>query len=151
MPTIPIYPPTKSLEKRPTDSNNNNPLPQLLQTPSGLALIELQGSVNTSFESSDSEIASALSLGRMVFPGYDPSAPDNDTPWNGDRVFLYIGKHQRMSGEVKKLSKPIAILRRRSADDSMGGEVGEELEVAEIVRFKVLFAQRPEPVGTEKE
>lgn len=59
-----------------------------------------------------------------------------------------------MTGEVKKLAKPLAILRRRDGGGGAEGErrgtgAGEELEVAEIVRFKVLFASRPEPVGGE--
>ena len=65
-----------------------------------------------------------------------------------------------MTGEVKKLPKAIAILRRRHTDskDAMevdGGDAApsgaeeftEELEMVEIIRYKILFASRPEPVG----
>ena len=88
------------------------------------------------------------------------------------RVYLYVGKHQRLTGEVKILPKAIAVVRRRergastvtaTATDVMEldgqetaaakGEEGEEsrsseqLEIVEIVRYKILFAGRPEPVG----
>ncbi|CRK47401.1 hypothetical protein BN1723_016745, partial [Verticillium longisporum] len=48
------------------------------------------------------------------------------------RVYLYVGPHQRLTGEVKKLPKAIAIVRKK--DGASNGPDGEEqLEVAEIV------------------
>jgi chromosome transmission fidelity protein 8 len=68
---------------------------------------------------------------------------------------------------VKKLQKPIAVVGRRRAgegggmqggDERMEGVEGEseegdteELEVVEVVRWKVVFSSRPEPVGGEVE
>lgn len=80
------------------------------------------------------------------------------------RAWLYVGEHQRLTGEVKKLPKPLGVLRRRQeargaddAEDAMQGLVagagnGEEeepteLEIADVVRWKVVFSARPEPVG----
>lgn len=71
------------------------------------------------------------------------------------RVWMYVGEHQRLQGEVRKLPRAVAVLRRRdkagrapggvaSGDD---GDEAEELEVAEIVKYKVVFSSRPEPVG----
>lgn len=65
------------------------------------------------------------------------------------KVYLYVGCFQRLTGEVKKLPKPVAVIRRRprrseDGDDDGGGE---ELEVVEVVKYKILFASRPEPVG----
>lgn len=64
---------------------------------------------------------------------------------------MYVGKHQRLTGEVKKLAKPLAVLRRRRAEDTEQSYANplsqEELEIAEIIQYKVLFAHRPEPVG----
>ncbi|EGP92231.1 uncharacterized protein MYCGRDRAFT_30903, partial [Zymoseptoria tritici IPO323] len=85
----------------------DNPLPQLLETPSGLAIVELQGSVLS--EEQESGAVQALSLGRLVFPAAEHG---ENSDWDGKRVFLFIGKHQRMAGEVKKLSKPVAVMRR---------------------------------------
>lgn len=145
-----------------------NPLPQLLHTPSGLALLELQGTINlppvdennldTSEESGGYE--QQTPIGRLIFPDYHPEAPDaNSTAWM-KRVYLYVGKHQRLTGEVKKLPKAIAVIRKRSTgnggvlsiDTDMSPENGEgpadELEVVEIIKWKILFPTRPEPVGT---
>lgn len=75
-----------------------------------------------------------------MFPDYSPQNPD-DTKWM-KRAYLYVGRYQRMTGEVKKLPRPIAVLQKRA-----GFSEAEELEVVEIVRYKVLFKSRPEPVN----
>ena len=142
MPSIPIYP--KPLDGNATSNTAAaSGLPQILATPSGLAILEIQGTINASGNRADSPNTSQP-VGRLVFPGYDASKGADDTSWH-KRVYLYVGKHQRLTGEVKKLAKPVAVLRRREGGD--GG--GDALEVAEIVRWKVLFAHRPEPVGGE--
>jgi chromosome transmission fidelity protein 8 len=120
-----------------------SPLPQVLQTPGGNALLEIQGQVNTP------GISSAIQIGHLEFPDYDSTNPD-DTKWM-KKVYLYVGKHQRMRGEVKKLLKALAILKRKTSNSISTSVVGlnsEELEIAEIVKFKIVFSERPEPVGT---
>lgn len=150
MPSIKLYPAQATTVKGPS-LPPTNPLPQLLQTPSGLALLELQGTINLpsdlDHDDPDSDHASHSSdpsetpVGKLMFPDYSPNNPD-DTKWM-KRVYLYVGRYQRMTGEVKKLPRPIAVLQKRS---SLSPE-GEELEVVEIVRFKVFFKNRPEPVN----
>lgn len=80
---------------------------------------------------------------------------------------MHVGANQRMIGELRKLATPLGVLRRRrrrseggggeSAEDVVMQEEeaeesgkwdGEELEVAEVVRWKLVFAGRPEPVGS---
>lgn len=107
--------------------------------------MEIQGSVNSSLSEEQKGPEGATPIGKLMFPHYDPTKPAEDLAWQ-KRVYLYVGKHQRLTGEVKKLAKPIALVRRRVTDASV--EAAEELEVAEIVYYKVLFAHRPEPVGT---
>lgn len=123
-----------------------NPLPQLLQTPSGLALLELQGTINLpghdDVDSITTDGGGETPIGRLVFPDY--AVGESGTGWM-KRVYLYVGKHQRLTGEVKKLPKPVAVIRKR--DGTGNGEGGEELEIVEIVKFKILFSTRPEPVG----
>ncbi|SMQ46143.1 unnamed protein product [Zymoseptoria tritici ST99CH_1A5] len=134
--------PTISVRRCEPSSNTavDNPLPQLLETPSGLAIVELQGSVLS--EEQESDAVQALSLGRLVFPAAEHG---ENSDWDGKRVFLFIGKHQRMAGEVKKLSKPVAVM-RRPADPTAPQDV---VEVTEIVYYKMLFQHRPEPMGAE--
>jgi chromosome transmission fidelity protein 8 len=71
------------------------------------------------------------------------------------RVYFYVGKGQRLMGECKKLGKPLGIVRKVERDTEMGGvEVGmreEELEIVEVVRYKIVFSNRPEPVGGGQE
>lgn len=60
-------------------------------------------------------------------------------------VHLYVGKHQRLTGEVKKLANPVAVIKKREAGETKSE--GEELDIVEIVYWKILFSTRPEPVG----
>ncbi|KAF4343674.1 chromosome transmission fidelity 8 [Fusarium beomiforme] len=127
----------------------SGPLPQLLQTPSGLALLELQGTVNLP-QDSNGDALGGVEVGRLDFPDYVPDA--EGSAWM-KRVHLYIGQHQRLTGEVKKLPKAMAVVRKRenkiiSGSGGQTQEQGENLEVVEIVKYKLLFSNRPEPVGT---
>ena len=133
-------------------------LPQLLRTPGGLAIVELQGTINFPAPTADPgeagngrEQSSAVEIGKLVFPHFSPSLPHQTGDQWMKGVYFYIGKHQRMTGEVKKLSKPLAVL-RRSTEPAQGkpedvASNSEALEIIDIVRYKILFASRPEPVG----
>ena len=71
------------------------------------------------------------------------------------RAWLFVGENQRLQGEVKRLPRAVAVLRRRKAvaegagGDGDADERAEELEVVEVVKFKIVFSSRPEPVGSE--
>lgn len=146
MPTVPLL-------TRPPSSLSpvSNPLPSLLQTPSGLALVELQGDIR--FPPTAAQ--SSTQVGKLAFPLYNPSINgEGDTKWM-KRVYFYVGKNQRMAGEVKKLGKPFAILKKNETikdgdvvmrdDEATSG--GDALEIVDIVKYKIIFATRPEPVG----
>lgn len=138
MPTIPLH---ASAETAVTTSTN--PLPKLLQTPGGHAILEIQGNINFPPASPSSP---TISIGRLVFPDYSPDDSLENKSWM-KTVHLYVGQHQRLTGEVKKLPNPVAVIRKR--DRGGANADGDELEIAEIVYFKVIFSSRPEPVGTE--
>ncbi|OBT91036.1 hypothetical protein VE02_00093 [Pseudogymnoascus sp. 03VT05] len=149
---VALYPSPKIAEKP-----SENPLPQLLQTPSGLALLEMQGTINTPsppVQGEDDESTQPGSyetpIGRLVFPDYELGTSEGGA-WQ-KRVYLYVGMHQRLTGEVKKLPKAIAIIRKRAPSEtentSKEGQGVEELEIVEIVTWKIIFSNRPEPVGT---
>ena len=138
-----------------------SPLPSLLQTPSGLALLELQGSIHFADASAAEPGGAPLPIGRLAFPDYQPDGLDPESTRWMKRVYLYVGQHQRLAGEAKKLPKPIAVVRRRGVGVDAGARTdhlrgdgddqdapAEELEVVDIVRYKLVFSQRPEPVGT---
>lgn len=128
-----------------------NPFPQVIQTPSGLALLELQGIINLP-DSTSSEVAAAtqeVSIGKISFPDYHPETQEEgSTAWM-KRVHMYVGQHQRLTGEVKKLPKAVAIIRKKAQEGAHAGTQAEELEIAEIVKYKLVFSQRPEPVSTK--
>ncbi|KAH8601866.1 chromosome transmission fidelity protein 8 [Bisporella sp. PMI_857] len=149
---------TKLSLPQPPEFVGRNLLPELLQTPSGLAILELQGTINLPDHDNEDAIAieghtRETSIGRLVFPGYKEG--QEGQAWM-KRVYLYVGKHQRLTGEVKKLPKAMAVIRKiknvsLSNSEEIEGvedqEKAEELEIVEIIKFKILFSTRPEPVG----
>jgi len=151
MPQIPLH-----IALSASPASLENPLPTLLHTPTGLALLELQGTVH--FPTPTASSPSATPIGKLVFPLYTPGAMNpSDTAWM-KRVHMYVGKGQRMTGECKKLGSPIGIMRRR-VEQERGGDVDvddgqerrqakeEELEIVEIVKYKLVFSARPEPIS----
>ncbi|KAF5576243.1 chromosome transmission fidelity 8 [Fusarium pseudoanthophilum] len=137
-----LYPPNN---KAPSSS----PLPQLLQTPSGLALLELQGTINLP-QDANGDALGGVQVGRLDFPDFVIGS--EGSAWM-KRVHLYVGQHQRLTGEIKKLPKAMAVVRKRENKviPGSGGEIleqGKNLEVVEIIRYKLMFPNRPEPVGT---
>ena len=133
MPTIPLH-------IKPLDApvQRESPLPQLLHTPSGLAILEIQGTINLPPALPNE---TATPVGRLVFPFYNKDDQSNSSNWQ-KTVHLYVGKHQRLTGEVKKLPNPLAVIRKRATNSD-----SEELEIAEIVHYKIIFSHRPEPVS----
>ncbi|KAB5582611.1 Ctf8-domain-containing protein [Coniochaeta sp. 2T2.1] len=118
------------------------PLPPLLSTPAGLAILELQGTINVP----DPDSSSSVPIGRLDFPAYNPNALDpTSTAWM-KQVYMYVGQHQRLTGEVKKLPRALAVVRRRGEGGDTEGEGEEELEVVDVVKYKLVFSNRPEPV-----
>lgn len=144
MPAVKINSPIGS------EGSISNPLPELLQTPAGLAILEIQGSIHAPF--ADAAGVDGVRIGHLEFPLYDEgSANLKEGPWM-KRVYLYIGKNQRLSGEIKRLPKPLAVLSNKAdsyADMSDNGGAHEfaQLNILAIVKYKLLFSSRPEPVG----
>ncbi|OAP55357.1 hypothetical protein AYL99_10330 [Fonsecaea erecta] len=133
-----------------TSGTVHNPLPSLLHTPSGLAIVEIQGTIHGPFQNlatEDSSQSTAVHpIGRLEFPLYKPQDA-NEGKWM-KKVYLYIGRHQRLTGEVKKLAKPLAVLQKIDENDQKSeNESDEALEIVDVVKFKLLFSARPEPVG----
>ncbi|KAL9126791.1 MAG: hypothetical protein Q9217_004218 [Psora testacea] len=123
MPTIPLHLPPPTPDKGP-----HNPLPQILQTPSGLAILEIQGTINLPPPLPGT---ASTPVGRLVFPDYNADDPTGSTAWQKN-VHLYVGKYQRLAGEVKKLPKPVAVIRKREGQACEEAETGDELEIVEI-------------------
>ncbi|KAI0552797.1 putative sister chromatid cohesion protein Ctf8 [Xylaria curta] len=146
-----------TLHLKTAEAPSSNPLPELIQTPSGLAILELQGTINLPQVNDDGgEVGDReFEIGRISFPDYHPETQDaSSTAWM-KRVHLYVGKHQRLTGELKKLPRAIAVIRKRPGSgpdvemtDSISQGTKEDLELIEIIKYKLMFSHRPEPVGT---
>ncbi|KAK1761410.1 chromosome transmission fidelity protein 8 [Echria macrotheca] len=159
MTTIPLIrsPPPPSSQ---TTTTTKNPLPPLLRTPSGLAILELQGTINFPPPSDSSD--TTIKIGRLIFPEYDPDQDGESEGGWMKRVYMYVGEHQRLMGEVRKLPRPFGVVSSSSSSrrgegegdggdgkgdgDGPDGRGVEVLEVVEVVRYKLVFGSRPEPV-----
>lgn len=139
------------------DDNNN-----LIFTPYGLMLLEIQGELNLPIEFPQgqpktdedreylnnfitiNEIHHAVKFGNLVFDEKDNS-----------KVTLYVGKSQRLLGNVVKLSTPLAVLKiplknedemMLDNDDNANQQEEELIKLMDIVKAKVIFKQRPLPI-----
>lgn len=148
MPSITLHP-RPHIPETPHKPTGTNPLPGLLSTPLGLAILEVQGSLNLPTKRKDVE-EDSIHLGRLEFPllsaTFNGQVANHEGAWT-KKVYFYVGQHQRLTGELRKLAKPLAVIRRRDGGSGVpgqGGEVDEELEIAEIIRWKIFFGGRPE-------
>lgn len=137
-------------------SLGGSPLPHLLQTPAGLAIIEIQGTIHAPLPRSqrdgadtdmESSTVTKTPVGRLEFPLFNATRDEkSEGPWM-KKVHLYVGQNQRLNGEVKKLSKPLAVI-ANEGNSTAQSEGPAELQIIEVVRYKILFSSRPEPVGS---
>jgi len=129
-----------------------NGLPEVLHTPAGLAILEIQGTIHAPLRGSTR--SASTQVGRLEFPLYQGNGKGSQEATWMKKVYLYIGKHQRLTGEIKKLAKPLVVLdtSAQNADNcrdvaSTGVEGGPQLNILAIIKHKILFSSRPEPVG----
>lgn len=78
-------------------------------------------------------------------------------PWM-KKVWLFVGENQRLTGEVRKLERKVGVVRRAgggggggNSEDAGNGDAGKEegrtgveLEIVDVVGWKVFFGNRPE-------
>lgn len=144
MPATAIY-----ASPAPEPNSSVNALPQLLHTPLGTALLEIQGTLNMTGNNAVDENTSDhdrddAPVGRLEFPLLTNDMPTNEPgPWM-KKVYFYVGKNQRLVGEVKKLPTALAVLRRRDRANAEPSGAVDELEIVDVVQWKLYFGSRPE-------
>ncbi len=63
----------------------------------------------------------------------------------GKRLILHVGNHN-ITGTFKDLGKTLHVVQRKDGGGSGSGGGGEEYTVKCIVRRKLVFTERPQPV-----
>ncbi|CAN6674913.1 hypothetical protein TRVA0_072S00122 [Trichomonascus vanleenenianus] len=133
-----------------------NRFPEVLHTPSGIALVEIQGIINVNDKPL---LGSELDLAK--FEGYQ-SDDDDITPgvirkhlgqfdfskFDKGEVTLEVGDNQILRGKVAKLRTPLAVLEMSSstASSSQDQNANTTIPIVEIIRHKITFSLRPEPL-----
>ncbi|ANB12471.1 Chromosome transmission fidelity protein 8 [Sugiyamaella lignohabitans] len=159
--------PSAILKYRPEPAGRVH-IPEVLRTPSGLALVEIQGTVHIGSNAlTDSGLNLNTKESSLSFDG-DGDLDMNQLPRESGNSFrtdlnllgkftfsedskdvvLIMGNYQRLRGKIVALKKPVAVLkmlnRETSATPSSSNSI--DIPVVEIIRHKVLFDSRPEPV-----
>ncbi|KAI5961700.1 hypothetical protein KGF57_001634 [Candida theae] len=143
-------------------NSSSSSVPNLITTPYGLALLEIQGELNLPHTKPDisldqlspldqekmknfvtvDDVYDAVKFGHLQFDSKDES-----------RVTLFIGKSQRLIGNVVKLDIPLGVLKvplrqeiRNEDDDDVDMDAEQEIQMIDIVRAKMIFKQRPLPI-----
>lgn len=119
----------------------NTAKPVTISTPYGLAIIEIQGELNVpvgmppdhaseeykaNFTKVNDEF-SAVKFGQLEFDEKDKT-----------RAVLYIGKSQRLLGNIVSLSTPLGVLRIDSSK--------KDVKMVDIIYKKIIFKERPLPI-----
>lgn len=192
--------PRATLIRKNNVNQDYNALPSVLKTPSGLALLEIQGSI---YVGSRPLIDFGHGLGLLQETQQDEDNEEEDKNYlhfdnstvelqklgrfdfsnlekGGNEVLLYIGDHQRLRGKIVQLKTPLAVLQMNPHQNCDGHSMGQdndvnmappssnvsidstrdnyhrqvaydekanvEIPILEIIRHKLVFATRPEPV-----
>lgn len=130
------------------NSANSAEPDDIISTPFGLSLLEIQGDLNLPAQAPTDvtdvdmhtesiqnfikvdEIYDAVKCGKLEFDPLDTS-----------KVTLYIGNSQRLLGSLVKIDPPLAVLRIPLKD---GQETS--MDIVDIVSKKLIFKQRPLPI-----
>lgn len=116
--------------------NQLNPS-NVISTPFGLAIIEIQGELNipeiaSSEENPDNlkvdDLYTAVKFGKLIVDPVDDS-----------KVTLFIGTSQRMLGRIVKIDPPLGVLKINANDKN-------EMKMIDVIKKKIIFKDRPLPI-----
>ncbi|ODQ83030.1 hypothetical protein BABINDRAFT_30176 [Babjeviella inositovora NRRL Y-12698] len=139
MPTIEIEYSQATQRLQSADSSG----PAIISTPSGLAILEIQGELTLPSDvpldeaekakySLDSDGMDIVKFGKLEL--------------DGKNATLFIGQSQRLVGSLIKLDKPLGVMRFPETTET--GNVPENYAVKfmDVITQKVIFKQRPLPI-----
>lgn len=125
--------------------NNTVAGDDIITTPFGLTILELQGVLNLPKEAANNDnnaikvegTYDAVKFGKLHF--------DEN---NKSKVTLYIGNSQRLEGSIESLNPPLGVLKiptpanSENADNEQNGPVS----MIDIIKHKLVFRHRPLPI-----
>lgn len=135
------------LQDRPKSLDIDEKLPEILRTPSGTVLLEIQGVINVG---ETPLVRTELDLGSLETESTHEEIPIGAIDLSqvteaGSPVILEMGKSQLLRGKVVKLGVPLAILEVSAATDTSDNSEAE-VPVLDVITHKAVFSARPEPV-----
>lgn len=129
-------------------------LPQILQTSSGLILIEVQGTIHIGHRtlvSSEGFGLNNLNENKRQSELIQFLGKFNFSELENNKLSLTIDEHQSLHGKVVKLKKPLAILKIDHLIDQQKNCTRCDHEpinipLLDLIEFKIVFTSRPEPI-----
>lgn len=127
----------RSPQQQPSEQDG---APQFIATPDGVALLEIQGTLNLPTKiTTDHEMITIDDVHKLVKIG--------NLEIDGDRLTLFIGTSQRLLGVVEKIDPPFGLLKFPKLDgEENGGESNQKVEMVNIIDKRVVFKHRPLPI-----
>lgn len=111
----------------------NHSMPELLRTPSGVIMLEVQGVLNlgdNALYKTELDLHTAPNASRPVLVGELDLSQSTEVG-----IRLQVGTNQLLRGRLEKLKMPIAVL-----------ELSTEIKALEVITHRLVFSSRPEPV-----
>lgn len=128
------------------------PGPITTLTPGGdTVLIELQGSLEIDDVPTDGAVLGQLTFetGREVRPRPHPSSPSATNPLprsHAQEKPTLTVSHHRLEGRIVPLHRPLAVLQHLPSPSPSLSPGQTEYKVTTVLRRKIVFSKRPEPI-----
>lgn len=113
---------------------------RFISTPDGLALLEIQGTLNLPTKvGDDHNLISIDDINQLIKFG--------SIEIENGKLTLFIGTSQRLIGKVEKIDPPFGLLEFPELEEgSDPGIEGAKVEMINIIDKKVVFRNRPLPI-----
>jgi chromosome transmission fidelity protein 8 len=122
--------------------NTGNAIDNVLSTPFGLVLLEIQGELNIPHEVTTNNLQDfitvdsihrAVKFGQLKVDEKDPK-----------KLTLFVGNSQRLIGDLVKLNPPLAVL--KVPIDKSDLIKNKSIDMIDIIENKLIFKERPLPI-----
>lgn len=125
---------------------------EIISTPYGLSILEIQGELNLPTSLSQEQIdknpegdyVSNFAKVDDIYYAVKFGKLDFD-PKDSTKVTLFIGKSQRLIGSMVNLNPPLGVM-RIPHNEGNDEEISEDIKIVDIIKKKIIFKHRPLPI-----
>ncbi|EJS43364.1 ctf8p [Saccharomyces arboricola H-6] len=107
-------------------------------TPLGVTMLEIQGDLELPKDFASLAKKDSKHDGRFSEQDGQTIIRFGSLQIDGERATLFVGKKQRLLGQVTKLDLPMGIMHFNSRDN--------KVELVDVMKYKIIFKDRPLPI-----